>query len=157
VDVIRASVAEARVSPEQLAFDVSEAALIDVRGPAWRSVVALRELGAAIVLDRFGTTFSSLAHLERLPIDAVKLDRFCVAGLPDGARDRATAMALLGFAEARGLTTLACGVESERQAEALAGLGCTGAQGFLFAEPRAARAVTKLLRWRGERPGRAAS
>jgi EAL domain-containing protein (putative c-di-GMP-specific phosphodiesterase class I) len=157
LDVLGATVEETRVSPGQLAFDVSEAALIDVHGPAWRSVVALRELGAAIVLDRFGTTFSSLAHLERLPIDMVKLDRSCVAGLPDLARDHATVKALLGVAAARGLTTLASGVETERQVEALAGLGCTGAQGFLFAEPRAARAITKLLRWRGERPGRAAS
>jgi EAL domain-containing protein (putative c-di-GMP-specific phosphodiesterase class I) len=157
VDAVGAAVEQAHVSPEQLALDVSDAALIDVHAAAWRSVVALRELGAAIVLDRFATTFSSLAHLERLPIDMVKLDRSCVAGLPDDARERATVKALVGAAEARGLTTIACGVETERQVEALVALGCDRAQGFLLAEPRAARAVTKLLRWRGERTGRAAS
>jgi hypothetical protein len=78
-----------RVNPRQLALDVSDAALVEVYGAAWRSVVALRELGVWIVLDRLGTTFSSLAHLEQLPIDAVRLDRSCVAGLPDDPRDRA--------------------------------------------------------------------
>jgi PAS domain S-box-containing protein len=157
LDAVSEAVEEARITPRQLAVDVSDAALIDVRGPAWHSVAALRELGVAIVLDRFGTALSSLTHLERLPIDMVKLDRSCVAGLPDDPRDRGTARAVAGVAEARGLGTIACGVETERQVEALAALGFTGTQGFLFAEPRAARAVTKLLRWRGERTGRAAS
>lgn len=156
-DVVAELVEETHVSPDQLAVDVSDVALIDVHGAAWHSVAALRELGVAIVLDRFGTALSSLTHLERLPVDMVKLDRCCVAGLPDDARYRGTVKAMAGVAEARGLTTIACGVETERQVEALAALGCNGAQGFLFAEPRAARAVTKLLRWRGERTGRAAS
>lgn len=157
VDAVAGALERARVRPEQLALDVSDAALIEVYGAAWHSIIALRELGIAIVLDRLGTTFSSLAHLEQLPIDVVKLDRSCVAGLPDDPRDRATVKAVLGVAEARGLTTIACGVETERQVQPLTALGCTAAQGFLFAEPRAARAVTKLLRWRGERTSRAAS
>ena len=156
-DAVADAVEQTRINPKQLAVDVSDAALIDVRGAAWHSVAALRELGVAIVLDRFGTPLSSLTHLERLPIDMVKLDRGCVARLPDDARDRGTVKVVAGVAEARGLTTIACGVETERQVEALAALGCTEAQGFLFAEPRAARAITKLLRWRGERTGRAAS
>ena len=157
VGAVAGALERTRVRPEQLALDVSDAALIEVYGAAWRSIVALRDLGVSIVLDRFGTTFSSLAHLEQLPIDVVKLDRSCVAGLPDDPRDRAIVKAALGVAEARGLTSIACGVETERQIQLLAALGCTAAQGFLFAEPRAARAVTKLLRWRGERTRRAAS
>jgi PAS domain S-box-containing protein len=157
IDTVGATLERTGIGPEQLAVDVSDAALIDVHGPAWRSVAALRELGATIVLDRFATTFSSLADLERLPIDVVKLDRSCVAGVPDDARARATVKALVGVAEARGLRVIACGVETERQVEALVAAGCHGAQGFLFAEPRATRAVTKLLRWNGERAGRAAS
>jgi PAS domain S-box-containing protein len=157
VDAVAGALERARVRPEQLALDVSDAALIEVYGVAWRSITALRELGIAIVLDRLGTTFSSLAHLEQLPIGVVKLDRSCVAGLPDDPRARATVKAALGVAESRGLTTIACGVETERQVQTLTASACTAAQGFLFAEPRAARAVTKLLRWRGERASRAAS
>jgi EAL domain-containing protein (putative c-di-GMP-specific phosphodiesterase class I) len=80
-----------------------------------------------------------------------------VAGIPDEGHDRATARALVGVAEARGLTVIACGIETERQIAAVVAMGCHAGQGFLFAEPRAARAVTKLLRWRGARAGRAAS
>src|SRR6185437_12501956 len=77
-DAVAKAVEHTGISPKQLAVDVSDAALIDVRGAAWHSVAALRELGAAIVLDRFGTALSALTHLERLPIDMVKLDRSCV-------------------------------------------------------------------------------
>ncbi len=157
VEAVREALERTQIGAEQLAVDVSDAALVDIHGPAWRSVAALRELGATIVLDRFGTTFSSLGDLERLPIDVVKLDRSCVAGVPDNARDRATVKALTGVAAARGLSVIACGVETERHVEALVASGCDGAQGFLFAEPRATRAVTKLLRWKDERAGRAAS
>ncbi len=157
VDAVAAAIDRTPIEPGQLALEVPDAALIDARGAAWRSVAALRELGALIVLDQFGTAFSSLVSLERLPIDTVKLDRSLVAGIADDARGRAIAKAVVGVAEARGVTVIACGVETERQANALVALGCHAAQGFLFAEPRAARAVTKLLRWNGERAGRQAS
>ncbi len=157
VDGVAAALERTQTRPQQLAVEVSDPILIDVRGAMWRSVVGLRELGAAVVLDQFGTALSSVSHLERLPIDMVKLDRSCVSGVADDGRDRAVVKAVIGVAEANGVTAIACGVESERQARALTALGCHGAQGFLFAEPRAARAVTKLLRWRHQRAGREAS
>lgn len=157
VNVVAAAIERTQTDPEQLAVEVSDPILIDVGGAMWRSVIGLRELGAAVVLDQFGTALSSLSQLERFPIDMVKLDRSCVAGVADNGRDRAVVKAVVDVAEASGLTAIACGVESERQARALAVLGCHGAQGFLFAEPRAARAVTKLLRWRDQRADREAS
>lgn len=152
VDTMAAAIERTGVAPAQLAIDISDA-LLAVHGPAWHSVVGLRELGAVVVLDRFGTALSSLADLERLPIDLVKLDRSCVAGVADDGHDRAIVKATLGVAEANGLGVIACGVETEAQALAVAELGCRSAQGFLFSEPRAERAVTKLLRWTGERGG----
>ena len=157
VNVVAAAIERTQTHPEQLAVEVSDPILIDVGGAMWRSVIGLRELSAAVVLDQFGTALSSLSHLERFPIDMVKLDRSCVAGVADNGRDRALVKAVVDVAEASGLTAIACGVESERQLRALASLGCHGAQGFLFAEPRAARAVTKLLRWRDQRADREAS
>jgi PAS domain S-box-containing protein len=157
VDTVAAALERARIPPEQLVLDVSDAGLIDVHGAAWRTVVALRELGTAVVLDQFGTPLSSLVQLEQLPIDMVKLDRSCVADVADGGHGRAVVAGAVGVAEATGLTVIACGVETERQAQALVSLGCRNAQGFLLAEPRAAGAVTKLLRWTGERGAREGS
>jgi EAL domain-containing protein (putative c-di-GMP-specific phosphodiesterase class I) len=157
VNAVAEAIERTQISPAQLAVEVSDSILIDVGGALWRPVIGLRELGAAVVLDQFGTALSSLSHLEQFPIDMVKLHRSCVAGVADIGRDRAIVKAVVEVAEARGVTAIACGVESERQARALTALGCHGAQGFLFAEPRAARAVTKLLRWRDQRADREAS
>jgi PAS domain S-box-containing protein len=156
-DTVADVLGRADMAPEQLALDVPEAALMQAQGAAGRSIAALREIGATIVLDRFGTALSSPSHLVRRPIDMVKLDRSCVAGIADGGPERAVARAVLGMAESAGLSVIACGVETERQAEALVDLGGTHAQGILFAEPMAARAVNKLLRWNVSRARREAS
>jgi PAS domain S-box-containing protein len=145
------------MAPEQLVLDIPEAALLHPRGAAGRSLLALRELGIAIAVDRFGTALSSAGDLGRHPIDLVKLDRSCVAGITEGGSERAVVRAVLGLAEASGLSVIACGVESERQVQALIELGADHAQGVLFAEPMAAPAVAKLLRWNGGRARRRAS
>jgi PAS domain S-box-containing protein len=156
-DTVASVLEGADMAPERLAVDIPEAALMQLGGAAGRSIAALRELGVAIVLDRFGTALSTPSTLIRRPIDVVKLDRSCVAGIADGRLERAVARTVLGIAESIGLGVIACGVETERQAEALVELGGTHAQGVLLAEPMAARAVSKLLRWQAGRARREAS
>lgn len=156
-DDVAEALGAAGVAPEQLAVDIPEAALIQPLGAAAQSVAALRDLGVKIVLDRFGTALSSTSHLVRRPIDIVKLDRSCVAGVADRGRERAVVRSVLAMAESIGLGVIACGVETEREAQALLDVGAKHAQGTLFAEPVAARAMTKLLRWNRTRARRAAS
>lgn len=156
-DTVAAVLQDADIAPEQLALDIPEAALMQPQGATGRSIAALRELGVTIVLDQFGTALSSPSHLSRSPIDMVKLGRSCVAGITAGGQERAAARTVLGVAEATGLGVIACGVETEREARALLDLGATHAQGALFAEPMAARAMGKLLRWNVGRASREAS
>jgi PAS domain S-box-containing protein len=156
-DAVADVLGAAGMAPEQLALDIPEAALIQPRGAAGQSVAALRDLGVKIVLDRFGTALSSTSHLARRPIDIVKLDRSCVAGVANRGRERAVVRSVLGTAESIGLGVIACGVETEREAQALIDVGASRAQGALFAEPVAARAMSKLLRWNASRARREAS
>ena len=156
-DGVAAVLEDADMAPERLALDIPEAALMQPHGAAGRSIAALRELGVTIVLDRFGTALSSPSTLSQCPVDAVKLDRSCVAGIADGRSERAVARTVLGIAESIGLGVIACGVETERQALALVELGGIHAQGVLLAEPMAARAISKLLRWKVSRARHEAS
>lgn len=97
---------------------------------------ALKRVGARILLDDFGTGFSSLWRLGRLPIDIVKIDRSFVDQLavPD-SHDGAIVQAILGMADAMGKEVIAEGVETGEQLDSLRALGCRTAQGFLLAHP----------------------
>ena len=119
-----------------LALELTESALVGCRD----HVVALRRLreaGARIVLDDFGTGQSSLTHLTELPLDAVKVDRSSVAALPGDRRGVAVAQALVSLGAQLGLDVVAEGVETAGQLDLLRRLGCPGVQGYLLDRPAA--------------------
>ena len=95
----------------------------------------LRAIGIRLALDDFGAGLSSVAHLVRLPIDLVKLDRSIVAGLPDGERERAMVRAVVGIARSMNIPLLAEGVENEAQIFTLRREGCEIMQGYLHGRP----------------------
>ena len=88
---------------------------------------------------------SSLAYLHHLPVDELKIDRSFIRGLGRDRRDRHLVEAIVGMGRALGLEVLAEGVESEHQLQALAALGCTRAQGYLFARPQPPDRLLSLL------------
>jgi len=86
-------------------------------------------------LDDFGTGFSSLAYLARLPVDTLKIDRSFVLDMTSGPQGLALASTIIGLAHALKLKVVAEGVETEEQHRLLALLGCDEMQGFLLARP----------------------
>src|SRR6185436_10834719 len=126
-----------------LALEITESMLID-RGPD-RLVVLdrLRELGVALVLDDFGTGWSSLARLAELPIGGLKIDRSFVSDI--AGRGGPIVEAIVRLARAFSLPVVAEGVETVEQLNALRLLGCEDAQGFLFSRPVAASELSRLL------------
>lgn len=95
----------------------------------------LRAIGIKLALDDFGGGLSSVAHLVRLPVDLVKLDRSIVSGLPGGTRERAMLRAVAGIARSMNIPLLAEGIESEAQVFALRREGGEIIQGFLYSRP----------------------
>jgi diguanylate cyclase (GGDEF)-like protein/PAS domain S-box-containing protein len=115
------------------------------------TLARLRAAGVGVAIDDFGTGYSSLAYLKRFRVDALKLDRSFVRGLPQDAGDVSIARAVIGMAHGLGLRTVAEGVETPAQRAFLAGCGCNEMQGFLLARPLPARQCAAFL---AQPPGR---
>ncbi|MCB1259521.1 MAG: EAL domain-containing protein, partial [Acidimicrobiales bacterium] len=90
--------------------------------------------------------YSSLSYLRRLPVDTLKIDQSFVDGLGPDPEDSSIVAAIISLARTLELGTIAEGVETAEQLVLLAGLGCSGAQGFLIAEPVPAEALEASLR-----------
>ena len=118
-----------------LALEITESDLIDDGEAVLQTLSELRALGIRLMLDDFGTGFSSLGYLKRFPVDALKIDRSFVQGLGEDDGDRAIVAAIMGVAGALELEVIAEGVETDEQALELRALGCSIAQGFRYAEP----------------------
>jgi EAL domain-containing protein (putative c-di-GMP-specific phosphodiesterase class I) len=96
-------------------------------------------------LDDFGTGFSGLSHLRRVPIDGVKIDRSFVADVLRDPDDLALTTAIIAMAHSLGITVVAEGVEEEGQFNILRERGCDLAQGFWMSKPLTMQEFTRLL------------
>jgi EAL domain-containing protein (putative c-di-GMP-specific phosphodiesterase class I) len=129
----------------RLGLEITETALLEDADGAATALLALRSLGVRLAVDDFGTGYSSLSYLKQLPVDAVKIDRSFVDGLPVDGDDSAIVAAVAGMARALRLTTIAEGVENVAQVHALRRLGCDLAQGYFFTTPQPPAHITRLL------------
>jgi len=96
---------------------------------------ALKALGVTLAIDDFGTGYSSLSHLQRFPLDILKIDKSFVDELGVDRGGAEIVAAVVKLAHALGLQVIAEGVETERQLDALDRLDCDFAQGYLFSRP----------------------
>jgi diguanylate cyclase (GGDEF)-like protein len=119
----------------RLTLELTESAIVQDPQRATKVLEALKGLDARVAMDDFGTGYTSLAYLQRLPIDVLKIDRSFVTGMLGDRDSIAIIRAVLSLADALGMATTAEGIESEELARALTELGCTQGQGFFFARP----------------------
>jgi EAL domain-containing protein (putative c-di-GMP-specific phosphodiesterase class I) len=132
---VTAALTASGLAPARLELVIPEAALVEVDGDGLLALAALRDLGVGLCVDGFGAGLASLTLLRRLPLTGLKLARTLVRALPDDREEAAILRAILGTAQAIGLSVIADGVESERQRAFLAQSGCQQGQGALFGAP----------------------
>jgi diguanylate cyclase (GGDEF)-like protein/PAS domain S-box-containing protein len=144
VHLVEETVLEAGIRPSDLRLEITETALMHNPQEAAQVLHGLRDFGVKIYLDDFGTGYSSLSHLHKLPVDALKIDRSFVRSMLLTDRP-AIVESILALARTLDTGVVAEGVESAQQAQELARLGCSHAQGFYFSRPLAARAAEELL------------
>lgn len=122
----------------RLTLELTESAIVHDPGRAGEVLHALKRLDARVAMDDFGTGYTSLAFLQKLPIDILKIDRSFVSEMLASGDSTAIVRAILSLARALGMETTGEGVDSEDLAEMLTELGCHYGQGYHFSPPLAA-------------------
>jgi len=116
-------------------IEVTEGALLGDSASCVQALRVMRNAGLRIAIDDFGTGYSSLARLSELPIDTLKIDRVFTRRLPDDRRIGTLVETIIDLAHAFDMTTVAEGVETQKQLNFLARAGCDESQGYLHSRP----------------------
>ncbi|MGD0026550.1 MAG: bifunctional diguanylate cyclase/phosphodiesterase, partial [Xanthobacteraceae bacterium] len=145
VDLIGAVMAETGIASSRVVLEVTEGILIDDPQETQARLEALRALGVSIALDDFGTGYSSLSYLQKFPFQRLKIDRAFVASLGTIGNAGAIIQSIVTLGHALDMSVLAEGVETDEQRVLLRLAGCDEMQGYLFAKPRPAATIDKLL------------
>ncbi len=132
-EMVTSALRRHKVSGYRLSVELTESAIVTDADRAGRMLEALKSIDAMVAMDDFGTGFSNLASLQKLPIDTLKIDRSFVSGMLGDPDKVAIVRAILSLAQALGMTTTAEGIETRELAQALAAMGCTTGQGWHYA------------------------
>jgi predicted signal transduction protein with EAL and GGDEF domain len=145
VQLVREVLEETRTNPARVVLEITEGMLIEDPLTAKARLEDLRTLGVRLALDDFGSGYSSLAYLQRLPFDKLKIDRGFVAALDQSANTGVIIQAVVTLGKALGMSVVIEGVETEEQRVLLRLAGCTEMQGFLFSKAVPREEIDSLL------------
>jgi EAL domain-containing protein (putative c-di-GMP-specific phosphodiesterase class I) len=135
VEDVRRALSETGFSAQRLELEITESLALSKDIRLMTVLEALRDLGVGIALDDFGTGYSALAHIQRLPLDRIKIDRSFVTEIALSQKSRAMVEAMIRMAHGLQLEVLAEGVETVEQRKVLRELGCDELQGYLLGKP----------------------
>ena len=143
---VETALAESGLKPGSLVLEMTESSIMGNAEQTMTTLDRLKRMNVGLEIDDFGTGYSSLSYLQRLPFDALKIDRSFVNELGNGNGSLDIVRAIVQLAHSLKLEVIAEGVETEEQLSRVRELGCEYFQGFLFSKPVDASAAECLLR-----------
>ncbi|MGB0132382.1 putative bifunctional diguanylate cyclase/phosphodiesterase [Dokdonella sp.] len=135
VDVLFGIIEESGANPELLAIELTETTLIHNKKAASAKMTALRSRGIEVIIDDFGTGFSSLSYLSRLPVGVLKIDQTFVRNIDSDPGNQAIVETIVALGRALDIQLIAEGVETQAEQACLTVIGCSQYQGFLYSKP----------------------
>lgn len=132
---IKETLERLQVPPEQMCIEVTETSVIKSLDTAIRHLEALKAFKLKVALDDFGTGFSSLNHLNELPIDVLKIDKSFTRRITDSSKEFSLIKSIIRLSKDLGLSLVVEGVEVREQIELLCEMGCPIIQGYYFGKP----------------------
>ncbi len=145
VEQVIAVLKETGADPQRLKLELTESMLVEDLDGLIGKMHRLQALGIGFSLDDFGTGFSSLSFLKRLPLDQLKIDQSFVRDVLTDANDAAIARTIVALAQSLGMAVIAEGVETREQQAFLAQHGCMAYQGYLFSRPLPVEAFEQFV------------
>ncbi len=142
---IEGALTESGLDPGALTIEITETALMRNIEDTARRLTAIKKLGVRIAIDDFGTGYSSLAHLQKFPVDALKIDRSFISGMTSNQEGETLIHTLVQLGKALSLETFAEGIEQQQELSVLRDEDCDNGQGFLYARPLDAAATEAFL------------
>jgi diguanylate cyclase (GGDEF)-like protein len=142
---IEGALCDSGLDPGALTIEITETTLMRNIEETARRLAQVKALGVRIAIDDFGTGYSSLAHLQRFPVDALKIDRSFISGLKHNQEGETLLHALVQLGKALSIETFAEGIEQQQELSLLREQDCDSGQGFLFARPLDVAATEKFL------------
>jgi diguanylate cyclase (GGDEF)-like protein len=142
---VQESLASSGFDPTALTIEITETTLMRNAEETARRLLAIKQLGVRVAIDDFGTGYSSLAHLQRFPVDALKIDRSFISRLGEGGENGVFLRSLVQLGKALAIETLAEGIECPDELSVIREEHCDSGQGFLFARPLEAGDVMSFL------------
>ena len=131
--------------PELIELEITESVFIDDMNDVIEKMNILREMGIRFSMDDFGTGFSSLSYLRRLPIDTLKIDKSFIDSVVTDNPTRTIAETIIDMGRKLGFHTIAEGVEDEVQFDVLKDIGCDNIQGYYMGKPMVSEKIEMLL------------
>ena len=132
VPLVNQLISVSGVNPQRLKLEITESFMMESANETITKMIALRALGIGFSMDDFGTGFSSLSQLTKLPLDQLKIDQSFIRDLLSGEREASIVCTIIALAKSMKLSLIAEGVETEEQREFLHDQGCNTYQGYLF-------------------------
>lgn len=145
VDTITGLLRKYRVSNSYLRLEITESAYMDHPQQLISATRALRDAGFKILIDDFGSGYSSLKMLKDIPLDILKIDMSFIEDLETSSRAAAVLLGVIRLAQSLGMVTVAEGVETKFQLDFLRTAGCDNIQGYYYSKPLTTDAFEKLL------------
>jgi diguanylate cyclase (GGDEF)-like protein len=142
---VRDALTRSGLDAAALTLEITETAIMRNVEATARRLAAIKALGVRIAIDDFGTGYSSLAHLQRFPVDALKIDRSFIARVTQNPEGETLLHTLVQLGKALAIETTAEGIERQRELSVLREEQCDSGQGFLFARPLDAAATAAFL------------
>ena len=145
VSILKRLASEHQIEPSRFILEITEGVLMDAGERTRDMLDHIRGLGYRMALDDFGTGYSSLAYLCNFRFDKIKIDRSFVGGLSRSPDFRTIVQSVIALGRGLGMETVAEGVETQTEADAMSDFGCSEMQGYYFARPMSRAALETFI------------
>lgn len=143
IDLISKALQQSELNPKYLELEISEATIMEDMDTALNIFEKIKALDVQLSIDHFGTGYTSISHLKKFPINAVKIDSSYIKGIPLNPNDMAITSAFIGLIHNLGFEVIAEGVETSDQVQYLTEQQCDMVQGYFLSHPEPAEKVVK--------------